>query len=103
RVGLLPAAILAAASVIAGLVPGWVGTLPYAFGNTFTPVGGEEAAPLALWHGFNIVLGLSALIILVGLLLFVSRARVTNAQESVPTWIDSARLYRMVIVKLADF
>src|SRR5690625_1284007 len=33
RVGLLPAAILAAASVIAGLVPGWVGTLPYAFGK----------------------------------------------------------------------
>src|SRR5699024_2091499 len=102
RVGLMPAALLAAASIVAGLIPGWVGALPYAFGQTFTPVGGEEASPLALWHGFSLVLGLSALIILMGLLLFAARARITKAQESVPTWIDAARLYRWVMAKLDD-
>ena len=102
RVGLMPAALLAAASIVAGLIPGWVGALPYAFGQTFTPVGGEEASPLALWHGFSLVLGLSALIILMGLLLFAARARITKAQESVPTWIDAARLYRLVMAKLDD-
>lgn len=102
RVGVMPAALLALAGVVAGLVPGWFGELPYAFGQTFDPVGGEEAHELALWHGFNIVLGLSALIIVAGLILFVARTRITKAQQNVPTWIDSARVYRFIMAKLDD-
>lgn len=102
RVGVAPAAILAAAGLAAGLVPGWVGQLPYAFGQTFAPVAGEVAHELALWHGFNIVLGLSGLMIVGGLVLFAARTGISKAQENVPTWIDSARLYRWVMAKLDD-
>ena len=102
RVGLMPAALLAAAGLIAALVPGWVGQLPYAFGQTFTPVGGEEAAPLALWHGFTPVLGLSMLIIAGGLLLFAAKARISQAQQNVPHWIDAAKVYRSIMAKLDD-
>ncbi|GAA2039718.1 Na+/H+ antiporter subunit A [Yaniella flava] len=103
RVGMMPAALLAAAGVIAALVPGWVGELPFAFGQTFTPVGGEEAAPLALWHGFSLVLGLSMVIIVGGLLLFTAKARISQAQQNVPHWIDAAKIYRSTMAKLDDF
>lgn len=102
RVGVIPAALLAVAGLIAAFVPGWVGKLPYAFGQTFTPVGGEEPAPLALWHGFNPVLGLTALIIVVGLILFAARTGMAKAQHNVPTWIDAARGYRSILAKLDD-
>jgi multicomponent Na+:H+ antiporter subunit A len=102
RVGLAPAAALSAAGVVAALVPGWVGALPYGFSQTFPLLEGEYVQPLALWHGFNLVLGLSIFIILAGLGLFALRSWVSKAQEAVPTWVDASRMYRAGLARLDD-
>jgi multicomponent Na+:H+ antiporter subunit A len=48
---------------------------------------------LALWHGFNLALGLSALVVAVGTLLYVGRRHVTRLQDAVPPLPDSRRAY----------
>src|SRR5699024_8852116 len=73
KIGLLPAAVLAAAGVLAALFPAWTGSLPYAYGETFHLLADEHLEPLSLWHGFNLVLGLSILILVAGLALFAAR------------------------------
>lgn len=102
RVGVAPAALLSVAGIVAALVPVWVGALPYGFGQTFDLIAGEQLEPLALWHGFSLVLGLSVLIIIVGLALFAARRTVSTAQEAVPTWLDMARAYRNGMARLDD-
>lgn len=103
RVGTIPAGALSVAGLVAGLVPAWVGALPYGFSQTFPALDGVEVKPLALWHGFNLVLGLSVLIILVGLALFAIRDQVAAFQEAVPTWVDMYRVYRAGMQRLDDF
>ena len=102
RLGMIPAGVLSAAGVVAALVPGWVGALPYGYSQTFPLIDGEHVEPLALWHGFNLVLGLSIGIILAGLGLFALRRQVYEAQEAVPTWIDMSRVYRAGMARLDD-
>src|SRR5699024_8315269 len=102
RLGLIPAAVLSAAGVVAAFVPGWVGALPYEFSHTFEHFEGEHVEPLALWHGFNLVLGLSAVIILVGIGLFGIRGHVSRVQAAVPTWLDMSRVYRFSLARLDD-
>lgn len=102
RLGLIPAGLLSVAGVFAGLLPAWVGALPYGFSHSFPTLDGAEVKPLALWHGFNVVLGLSVLIIVVGLGLFVARGYVSRAQQAVPTWLDMSRVYRNTLARLDD-
>ena len=102
RVGMMPAAALSLAGIVAALIPGWVGALPYGFSQTFPQIEGEYVQPLALWHGFNLVLGLSVLIILSGLALFAARNKVSVAQEAVPKWVDASRIYRAGMARLDD-
>ncbi|MCI2264457.1 Na+/H+ antiporter subunit A [Sediminivirga luteola] len=49
---------------------------------------------LALWHGLEPALFLSAANIAIGVLLFLGRARVEAAQARVPAWIDLHAFYR---------
>lgn len=102
RLGLIPAALLSAAGVIAAFVPSWVGALPYEYSHTFEHIEGEHVEPLALWHGFNLALGLSAVIILIGIGLFGIRGHVSRVQAAVPTWLDMSRVYRHSLARLDD-
>ncbi|PPG51398.1 Na+/H+ antiporter subunit A [Rathayibacter sp. AY1E9] len=99
--------LLAAASVIGGiaasvldpLVAVYADTLPYAAPDADPELAAAAEASdhggyhLALWHGFEPALALSALVIAVGLLLFAKRVAVARAQSMLPNRIDSAEGY----------
>ena len=69
-------AVLAAAGLLLGIVPGLLENLidPYA-----ESLPGGAHYHLALWHGFNLPLLLSAAVLLVGTASFVARARLPRA------------------------
>jgi len=48
---------------------------------------------LALWHGFELALGLSGIAFLVGFLLFAVRRPFESLQARVPSWFDASRGY----------
>jgi multicomponent Na+:H+ antiporter subunit A len=85
-------AVLAIAGVVLGCmastVDGWLRGYADAF-----PDDTEHPYHLALWHGLVPALGLSALTLAVGLVLFWQRARVARAQAVVPPVIDAGRGY----------
>ncbi|MET4638756.1 Na+/H+ antiporter subunit A [Mycetocola sp. 2940] len=56
---------------------------------------------LALWHGFEPALALSALVLAVGLLLFWRRAWVARVQDALPSTLDASRGY-WLSVRLVD-
>ncbi|CAD6007269.1 Na+/H+ antiporter subunit A [Agreia sp. COWG] len=56
-----------------------------------------DAAHLALWHGIEPALGISAVTLVLGLALFAARTRVSAIQGRVPSWIDSARGYSRIV------
>lgn len=82
--------VLSAASIVLGLAAGPLGHWlePYA-----TSLPGDLHAHLALWHGFEPALGLSAIVVAVGALLFWRRAWIATAQDRVPAWFDASRGY----------
>ncbi|UCR88720.1 Na+/H+ antiporter subunit A [Mycetocola spongiae] len=87
---LVAPAILSLASIGLGIfataLNPWVEAYPRSFP-------GEGHAHLALWHGFEPALGLSAVVILIGCLIFWQRARVARLQEALPPLVDSSRGY----------
>lgn len=98
-----PSALLAAACVVFALAPGAIDALPVSFGASMDPLEpGAEAAYLALWHGFTPVLGISAAIVVLGVLLYLVRNPVARFQEAVPSWVDTQRLYRNTLRLLDD-
>jgi multicomponent Na+:H+ antiporter subunit A len=98
-----PSALLALACVIGSFIPGVMDALPVAFGGSMAPLEpGTEPAHLALWHGFTPVLGVSAAIIVVGLVLYVARDGIARAQDAVPSWVDAQRVYRYTLRVLDD-
>jgi multicomponent Na+:H+ antiporter subunit A len=56
-----------------------------------------DAAHLALWHGLEPALGISAVTLVTGLALFAGRTRVAAIQSRVPSWIDAARGYSRIV------
>ncbi|OOB90623.1 Na+/H+ antiporter subunit A [Rathayibacter sp. VKM Ac-2630] len=102
-----PPVLLAAASVVFGiganlldpLVTVYADTLPFGApdGDAELVAAAEESDHggyhLALWHGFEPALALSALVIAIGLLLFAKRVAVARLQSKVPNRIDSAEGY----------
>ena len=102
--GLSPVLLLSLACLVLPFVPEWTGALPTAFGATAAPLQpDDEPAYLALWHGFNVPLLLSGVILVLGLGAFLLRDRVSAAQAQVPTWFDAARAYRTFMGKLDAF
>ncbi|WP_082500779.1 Na+/H+ antiporter subunit A [Agreia sp. Leaf244] len=65
-----------------------------AAGDQLTP---PDAAHLALWHGLEPALGISAVTLVLGLALFAARTRVSAIQGRVPSLIDSARGYSRIV------
>lgn len=73
---------------IAPVVDGWVS----GYANT-VPAPGGHPYHLALWHGFEPALGISAVTLALGLLLFWQRAWVSRLQSRVPALVDAGRAY----------
>ncbi|SMH45448.1 multisubunit sodium/proton antiporter, MrpA subunit /multisubunit sodium/proton antiporter, MrpB subunit [Rathayibacter oskolensis] len=98
--------VLAAVSVVGGVAASVLDPLSAVYADTL-PLAAADADPvlaaealaehgtyhLALWHGFEPALGLSALVIAIGLLLFAKRVAVAKAQSMLPNRIDSAEGY----------
>lgn len=71
-----------AASVVDALVAPYADTLP-----------GPHEQHLALWHGFEPALAISAVVLLLGFLLLLRRRQVARLQAKVPQTLDAARDY----------
>ena len=97
---LAPPALLAAATLLFGLWPRPLDTVITPYADLY-PVDGE-ATHLALWHGFTIALGLTAVTIAAGLLLFWQRTRVERFQTLTASPLDAERSYRGLIGVLDD-
>ncbi|WP_382308568.1 Na+/H+ antiporter subunit A [Herbiconiux sp. UC225_62] len=82
--------ILTIATIAGGIAAAPIGHALETYADT-VPGGGDYH--LALWHGLEPALGISALIIAAGLLLFALRKPVARLQKKVPPLIDASRTY----------
>ena len=90
-----PAALVAALSVAFGVAP-WLETdLVEAATTALVP--GAHPHPLALWHGVNVALGLSAVTVALGAALSVWRRRVEALQERLPSPPGSLEGYNAAV------
>jgi len=112
---LISPAILALASLALGIASPLLDPLFGRYADGVAPLSGEalaastsataagdtveipDAAHLALWHGLEPALGISAITLVLGLALFAARTRVSAIQNRVPSLIDSARGYSRVV------
>ena len=108
---LLSPAILALTSLGLGIASPLLDPLFGLYADTVPPLSGEasaasaagdqisspDAAHLALWHGLEPALGISAATLVLGLALFAARTRVSAIQGRVPSLIDSARGYSRIV------
>ncbi|KAA9395359.1 Na+/H+ antiporter subunit A [Kocuria coralli] len=92
-----PAAVLTVVTIAYGLYPGPVETILTPWVRTF---GTETSTYLSWWHGLTPALGLSATVLLLGLVLFWLRGPVTEFQRSLPRLPAGERVYRGVIDQL---
>jgi multicomponent Na+:H+ antiporter subunit A len=98
----VPGVVLAAVSIVVGLVPGLLDPLVEAATRW---VGVTADADLALWHGVGAALAWSTLVILGGTALFVLRSRVERVQAAVPRLPGSQAAYDATvrgILRVAD-
>jgi multicomponent Na+:H+ antiporter subunit A len=82
--------ILTAATIAGGFAAAPISHALETYADT-VPGGGDYH--LALWHGLEPALGISAIIIAAGLLLFALRKPVARLQKKVPPLIDASRTY----------
>ncbi|MGA1836917.1 Na+/H+ antiporter subunit A [Herbiconiux sp. 11R-BC] len=93
--GILVAPVLLTVATIAG---GLLATpLGHALESYADTVAGGGDYHLALWHGFEPALGISALVIAAGLGLFALRKTVARLQKAVPPLIDASRGYWSIV------
>ncbi|SMG26999.1 Na+/H+ antiporter subunit A [Agreia pratensis] len=103
---LVSPAILAVMSLGLGIASPLLDPLFGQYADTVPPLSGEasavsaetpDAAHLALWHGLEPALGISAVTLVLGLALFAARTRISAIQGRVPALIDSARGYSRIV------
>ncbi|CAN5526607.1 Na+/H+ antiporter subunit A [soil metagenome] len=85
---LAPAGLLAVLTVVTGLAPGLLSPLVNAAAGALDPT--VEPTELALWHGLNLALGLSALTIASGLALYRLRPAAERFQARWPDRLPTA-------------
>ena len=90
----LAPAILGLATLLLGPLAAGLSVVLEPYADT-VPGGGD--AYLALWHGFEPALGLSAIVIALGYLMFRSRRRIARLQATVPPWIDAGQSYGALV------
>ncbi len=93
-------AVLAIASLVFGVWPVLPDAAVQPYARLYPPTGDETY--LALWHGFNLPLALSAVTVVAGVLLFLNRLRVERFQSSLPALPEAESLYRLAIGVLDD-
>ncbi|PPF90049.1 Na+/H+ antiporter subunit A [Subtercola sp. Z020] len=86
--------ILSLATVALGLLATPLGHALESYADT---VAGEGDYHLALWHGLEPALGLSAAAIAIGLGLFAVRRRFARLQRALPPVVDAARSYWAIV------
>ncbi len=87
----LPAGVLAGLTVLLGLVPGLASDLVSAAAGSLEPEAGH--VHLAVWHGWNPVLALSALTVVLGSLVVVAGPVVGRLQRRLPHLVDGDLVY----------
>lgn len=93
-----PAMVLTALCLALALVPGPIEQVITAHSGSLTPLdAAEKPAYLALWHGFTVVLGLSAVIVGLGLLLAWQRTRLERLQARLQFPVEAAKTYQKSI------
>ncbi len=92
-------ALLALLTVAYGIFPSIVEAWIKPYSAQFTAYD-PHGFHLLLWHGFTPALGLSAVVVALGLVLFAVRAKVESLQAKVPALVDAERGYRQSIVWL---
>lgn len=109
-------AILSFLSIVYGLWPdpvdGWIQPYaalfvgpaagPPAAGTNAAGTNPASASHLALWHGLTPALGLTAVALAAGVVMFYARNLVSRAQSRVPGWVDGDRAYQRTIGVLDD-
>ena len=93
-----PAALLAAITVVLGVVPGLA--TPLADAATVALDADAHSHPLALWHGLGTPLYLTVLIIVVGTGLVLSRVRVESLQGALPPLPSAVGVYERSLTGL---
>lgn len=91
---LAPPAILAAAGLLMGL---WPSPLDHALHDYADTVSGASSYELALWHGFNLPLLLSALVLALGAAAFFGRTRLRRTRLMYQPLGNADRIYDAVI------
>lgn len=95
-----PAALIAAPALVFGLLPFVLKPLVV---DAAASLGEAVEDPsLSLWHGFNAALGLSAIIIGTGVVLFLRRRTVERVQAMPRRSVEAAAGYRQAITTLND-
>ncbi|MBF4620436.1 Na+/H+ antiporter subunit A [Clavibacter sp. VKM Ac-2542] len=96
---LVPPAVLAATGLVLGFLASSVDEWIAGYADTLPAVSAGAAGEpdhtyhLALWHGIEPALLISAGTLVVGLIMFRLRDAVFALQSRVPSWIDAARIY----------
>lgn len=86
--------LLTLGTVVLGVVPGVLGAPLGVYAESFAD-GGH--AYLALWHGLQPALAISAGVLAIGLALFAVRTLVARIQDMVPDWIETSRGYWSIV------
>ncbi|WP_166997724.1 Na+/H+ antiporter subunit A [Paramicrobacterium fandaimingii] len=86
--------VLTIGTVALGVVPGVLGAPLGVYAESFSDDG---HASLALWHGFEAALAISAGVLALGLVLFSWRTLVARLQDTVPDWIEASRGYWSIV------
>ncbi|MGE0216580.1 Na+/H+ antiporter subunit A [Mycolicibacterium sp.] len=95
---LLPPALLAAAGLVFGLWPSGLDGVLDAYADTVPdPAGYTGDYHLALWHGVNLPLVLSVLVLAAGVAVYVSRGRVRRARLGFLPLANADRIYDAVL------
>ncbi|PJJ55136.1 Na+/H+ antiporter subunit A [Compostimonas suwonensis] len=90
---LIAPGVLSIATIALGVGAAWLDGYLAPYADTMPHAADEGGYHLALWHGFEPVLAISAVVIAIGLLLFWRRLWVARLQESVPGRLDASRGY----------
>ena len=97
-----PPLLLAIMGLLFGIMPGWVSQAVVAPAATII-TGAPVTTELALWHGFNVPLGLSALTIIGGILVYRSRRLIWRKQEKVEAVRGPLTVYENLMTKIVAY
>ncbi|MDA8370538.1 MAG: proton-conducting transporter membrane subunit [Nocardiopsaceae bacterium] len=87
--------LLSAAGLLLGVAPQAADAVAQSYAAPL-PVG-DKPYHLALWHGFGPTLGLTALVIAAGALLFAARRTVEQAQKALARWPEAELGYHLFV------